>query len=99
MQIRWIVGACAVIGLLAADPALARSKSAKMKARAQCVDRNVPFSWDRTFYHLIVPSDRAPRPNGCSPAVHTYGRFIGQDPDYNIRFQLNRDPETGYAPL
>lgn len=98
MQIRWIVGACAVLGLLAADPALARSK-VKHKVRSQCIDRPVHFSLNNTLYHLIVPTDRAPRPNGCSPAVHTYGRFIGQDPDYNIRFQLNRDPETGYAPL
>jgi hypothetical protein len=32
----------------------------------------------------------------CAPPVYQYGRYIGQDPDPFIRFQLNRDPGTGY---
>jgi hypothetical protein len=73
------------------DSALARTKS---KTGQQCVDRPQEFSWN-----FLIPGQRAPQPNGCSPPVYNYGRFIGQDPDPNIRLQLRRDPATGYAPL
>lgn len=96
MKFSWIVIAVAVLcvpvlGIVGADPALARIKH---KAQRQCVDRPYQFSWD-----FLLSGARAPAPNGCSPAVYEYGRFIGQDPDRNIRHQLKRDPATGYAPL
>jgi hypothetical protein len=90
MKIRLAVASAVVLSMIAASPALARAK----KARAQCDDRPQQFSWN-----FLLPGQPAPRPNGCSPPVHNYGRFIGQDPDPNIRLQLKRDPGTGYAPL
>ena len=38
-----------------------------------------------------------PQANGCALAVHVNGKFIGQDPDPNIRHQLLREPGTGYS--
>ncbi len=95
MIFRSIVVAVAVLfaglGVIAADPAFAR---AKHKAASRCMDRPLERSWINLF-----SSRPEPRPNGCSPPVYQYGRFIGQDPDSNIRLQLRRDPATGYAPL
>ena len=82
-------GAILVMGLavVAAAPALAR---AKHKAQRHCVDRPREFSWGGIF------TNPAPQPNGCAPPVYAYGKYVGQDPDPNIRFQLQRDPDTGY---
>jgi hypothetical protein len=95
MKFRWIVVAVAAviaaIGGIAADPALAR---AKHKVVRHCVDRPYQFSWS-----FLLPGSPTPQPNGFAPAVYQYGRYIGQDPDRNIRLQLKRDPATGYAPL
>jgi hypothetical protein len=94
MKFGWIVVVAAFIaalGVIAADPALAR---AKHKTARHCVDRAHEFSWD-----FVLPGAPGPQPNGCSPAVYEYGRYVGQDPDPNIRFQLRRDPTTGYEPL
>lgn len=89
MKIHLAIASIVVLSI-AASPALARTK----KARAQCVDRLQQFSWN-----FLLPGQPAPRPNGCSPPVYNYGRFIGQDPDPSIRLQLMRDPGTGYSPL
>ena len=67
----------------------ARSK----RPASRCTDAPRTFSWD-----FLLPGP-APQPNGCSPPVYQYGRFVGQDPDPNIRLQLLRDPGSGYAPL
>lgn len=92
MKIVWIViAAVALVAAGAADPAVAR---AKHKAKPHCVDEPRSFSWN-----FLLPGSPTPQPNGCSPPVYEYGRFIGQDPDPNIRHQLRRDPRTGYAPL
>lgn len=95
MKFSWIAivvaGLVAVLSVIAADPALAR---AKHKAKLQCVDRPYQFSWS-----FLLPGSPTPQPNGCAPPVYQYGRYIGQDPDRNIRLQLKRDPATGYAPL
>jgi hypothetical protein len=91
MKFKWAVIAVVGLALVAADPALAR---AKQKTKPQCVDRPYQFSWN-----FLLPSQRSPQPNGCAPPVYAYGKFIGQDPDANIRFQLQRDPATGYSPL
>jgi hypothetical protein len=96
MKVRWLVLAIVAIGVIAAEPALARTKQ---RTKLRCADQQVHFSWDGLGRYLFIPTDRAPKPNGCSPAVYTFGKFIGQDPDRNIRFQLNRDPATGYSPL
>ena len=81
----------AVLGIAAVDPALARPKS---KSSPQCADRPQEFSWN-----FLIPGQRAPQPNGCAPPVYNFGRYVGQDPDPNIRLQLMRDPATGYGPL
>lgn len=89
MKIGRIMIAVAALGaVVAADPAFAR---AKHKAKPQCVDRPYEFSW-----RFLLPGP-APQPNGCAPAVYQYGKYIGQDPDPNIRQQLLRDPATGYS--
>jgi len=91
MKFRAIMAAGVVVAaglsVVAADPALAR---AKHKAQRQCIDRPQTFTWGGIF------TNPAPQPNGCAPAVYARGRFVGQDPDPNIRFQLHRDPDTGY---
>lgn len=87
MKLRWQLALIAGVALLAADPALARSRHKAVR----CVDRPAT-SW---LEGLIL--NGPPPPNGCAPAVHEYGRYIGQDPDANIRAQLRRDPQTGYT--
>jgi hypothetical protein len=91
MRLYCAVVLSATLVIVVADPALARTKS---KARPQCADRPQEFSWN-----FLIPGQRAPQANGCAPPVYNYGRYIGQDPDPNIRQQLMRDPATGYGPL
>lgn len=83
--------AIAALAVAAADSASARSK--QRPPQPQCADRPYEFSWGGLL------TNPRPQPNGCAPPVHQYNRYIGQDPDPNIRFQLNRDPATGYGPL
>ena len=92
MTFKWIATAAALVaglGFVAADPALAR---VKQKPQPRCVERPATFSWGGFW------SNPAPGPNGCAPAVFVGQKYIGQDPDPNIRFQLARDPRTGATP-
>ncbi|MBS0244984.1 MAG: hypothetical protein JSR61_00075 [Proteobacteria bacterium] len=94
MKWRWLAMATLVLvggGLVATDPALARKGNKARVKYARCHDALGGPTWRGIWFNT------EPRPNGCSPAVFQYGRFIGQDPDSNIRFQLMRDPETGYT--
>ncbi len=77
------------LSVAAADTASARAK----RQRPRCADQPYEFSW------MGILTNPRPRPNGCAPPVYQYNRYIGQDPDPNIRFQLRRDPATGYSPL
>jgi hypothetical protein len=90
MNTKWIAIAAIGLaaGLVAAGPADARTKR---KAPRACVEQPQVFTFGGIF------SNPAPRPNGCSPAVHAYGRYVGQDPDPFIRQQLLRDPQTGFT--
>jgi hypothetical protein len=94
MKLRWIMVAGAAFAVafsvIAVDPALARAKHHHAKAR--CVDRVQQFSWD--FIWTLRPD---PQPNGCSPPAYDGGKFVGQDPDRNIRHQLRRDPDEYYV--
>lgn len=93
MKVRWLIVAVAALGVVAADAAVAKPRKAKAPPRAAaCVDQARPFSWD-----FLLPGNHGPQPNGCAPPVYQYGRYIGQDPDPNIRLQLMRDPGTGYS--
>ncbi|HEY6023678.1 MAG TPA: hypothetical protein VIV34_05805 [Pseudolabrys sp.] len=94
MKYRWMIPAIAVLGLIASDPALAR---AKHKISAACADQPAPSVVHGLARYLFLPTDRAPQPNGCAPPVYAYGKYVGQDPDPNIQFQLLRDPATGYS--
>ncbi len=88
-----IVGIASIAGLgvVTSDPALARAKH-KQKIARHCVDQP---SRGPTFYGFLF--NPPPEPNGCAPPVYYAGRYIGQDPDPRIRFQLFRDPDTGYT--
>ena len=95
MNVRWLMLWVAGLGiaglaLVAADPALARSRH---KAKPACAAQPAPFSWDGLLFY-----NGPPKPNGCAPAVFEHGKYVGQDPDLNIRAQLRRDPDTGYTP-
>ena len=94
MKFRWFIVTLAMLAVVSVDPALARSKH---KTKAACTDQPVPSIMDNLVRYLFLPTDRAPQPNGCAPPVYAYGKFVGQDPDLNIRFQLLRDPATGYS--
>ena len=94
MNWRWLAMAAMVLvggGLVAADPALARKGNKARVKHSACYNQAGGPTLRGIWFN------EEPRPNGCSPAVYQYGRFIGQDPDPNIRFQLMRDPETGYT--
>lgn len=92
MKLVWLIIAIAALAVAATVPASARAKHHRHRAyRAHCVDRPKPFSWG-----FVLPGSPAPEPNGCAPPVYEYGLYVGQDPDPNIRFQLRRDPATGY---
>ena len=88
MRLSWIIIALAAFAVTAADPADARARRHVMP---RCVDQPVHFSW---YGFILNPK---PQPNGCAVPVHQYGEYVGQDPDPNIRFQLMRDPSTGYT--
>ena len=90
MKIGWLVLASAAVALVATNPALARKRH-RVAAPPQCQDRPYAFSLGGLL------TNGAPQPNGCAPAVHQYGYYVGQDPDPNIRLQLMRDPATGYT--
>jgi hypothetical protein len=84
--------AIAAFAAAVTGPAAARAKHHRQRRHeAHCVDRPKPFSWG-----FLLPGAPTPEPNGCAPPVYEYGRYVGQDPDRNIRFQLRRDPATGY---
>ena len=95
MKTKWIVLAAMLTASLAAAASGAASAKAKRHHAAKaahCVDGSATFSWD--FIWTLRPD---PQPNGCAPPVYDAGRYLGQDPDPNIRHQLRRDPEEYYT--
>lgn len=82
------VGLAVGFAVAAADPAVAAPRKKKI---VRCVDRPQTFTFGGIFFNS------APQPNGCSPPVYAYGRYVGQDPDPFIRQQLLRDPQSGYT--
>lgn len=91
MKFTWFAIALAALSVATAGSASARAKH-RPPHQTQCIDQPRQFSWG-----FLLPGQSVPHPNGCSPAVYTNGQLVGQDPDPNIRFQLLRDPATGYS--
>jgi hypothetical protein len=89
MKMKWLALVAAAALVVSAGSALARSKH--RTAPPRCDDRPYQNPLNRLFFNPGV------EPNGCAPAVYQFGRYVGQDPDPNIRFQLRRDPATGYT--
>jgi hypothetical protein len=76
---------------VSAAPALAQTQ--RQATTPTCVN-NYP---QRSLIETIFSTGPAPQANGCAPAVYSGGRFVGQDPDPNIRLQLRRDSDNeGY---
>jgi hypothetical protein len=70
---------------MVASPALA--KKPRQQVSVGCVD-----NWPRrSLSEILFSFGQEPRANGCAPAVHDHGQFIGQDPDPNVRLQLLRN--------
>lgn len=88
MKLGWLAVALAGLAMVH-DPAAARPRHYRAVSPA-CAPRPAPLSLEGLLFNP------RPEPNGCAPPVYQYGRYIGQDPDPFIRFQLNRDPGTGY---
>jgi hypothetical protein len=68
------------------------------RAKQKIVRRCDPLPYRPYTFNDLIFGRPAPQPNGCAPAVYQYGKYVGQDPDPNIRAQLARDPRTGYDP-
>ena len=89
MTTKTIIAALALV--LVASPALAQKP--RHRAEPACADPRSQFN----LVEMIFSTGPAPQANGCAPAVYNGGRFIGQDPDPNIRLQMRRDPDNeGY---
>lgn len=87
MKLAWFVVGLAALAM-PHDPAAAGPRHPRAVAPA-CAPQPAPFSLEGLLFNP------PPEPNGCAPPVYQYGRYIGQDPDAFIRFQLKRDPSTG----
>lgn len=71
----------------------AAAQSGHYRAAPGCVDARKPFS----LFEMIFSTGHEPQANGCAPAVYSGGRFIGQDPDPNVRLELRRNADNeGY---
>lgn len=90
MKVRWLVIAIAAVSVIAADAAVAKPRKAKL-AKPVCIDRPSTFSLEGLLFNP------RPQPNNCAPPVYTYGNYVGQDPDLNIRAYMRRDPSSGYS--
>jgi hypothetical protein len=81
----------AAILAIVATPALAQKT--RHRAPVHCA----PVSNHFSLTDMIFSTGPAPQANGCAPAVYDGGRFVGQDPDPNVRLELRRNPDNeGY---
>jgi hypothetical protein len=89
MTFKTLIAALAIA--LAASPAVA--KSLRHRAPAGCIDSPARLS----IPDILFGFDPEPQANGCAPAVYEGGRFVGQDPDPNVRLELRRNADNeGY---
>jgi hypothetical protein len=94
MTFKTLIAALAIA--LVASPALAKKPRHRVSSQAQaaCVDRGVP---QRSIPSFLFGLDPEPQANGCAPPVYSGGRFVGQDPDPNVRLELRRNADNeGY---
>jgi hypothetical protein len=81
----------ATVLALVATPVMAQKS--RHRAPATCTETRTHFS----LLETIFSTGPAPQANGCAPAVYEGGRFVGQDPDPNIRSELRRNSQReGY---
>lgn len=85
-----LIAIAAMLVALAGASAAPKHHGKRHVAAASCVERPTRFDWD-----FLWSEGNVPRANGCAPAVYQNGKFIGQDPDPNVRLQLSRDPAEG----
>ena len=91
MSIRSLALLPVLVLSLAAVPAAAQKT--RQGVTPACVN-NYP---QRSVLDMIFSTGPTPQANGCAPPVYSGGRFIGQDPDPNIRLQMLRDSDNeGY---
>jgi hypothetical protein len=90
MKTKWIVILLAALSVAGADAAAARTKH---RVKPRCVAQPAAYPSLGTLLFGYRPPQQ---PNGCAPPVYENGRFLGQDPDANIRFQMQRDPDQSY---
>ena len=98
MKFRWIAVALAGAVLASAGPADAvgpkHKKHWKYYTRQYCREPVVQAPSIGDWLFGLRPK---PEWNGCAPPVYRHGEFVGQDPDFNVRATLNRDPSQGYT--
>ena len=79
--------------------ALVFAASAALAQQRRPVDEPncVPNYPQRTLMGMLFSTGPTPQANGCAPPVYSGGRFVGQDPDPNVRLQMLRDADNeGY---
>jgi hypothetical protein len=91
MKFSRFVVALAAIAVLAVTAGSSGARVKRHHYKPQCSDRPAHLS----LYGIWA--NPGPQPNGCAQPVYQYGEYVGQDPDPNIRFQLSRDPASGYT--
>ena len=85
-----LIAIAAMLVALAGASAAPKHHGKRPVAATPCVERPTRFDWD-----FLWSEGNVPRANGCAPAVYQNGKFIGQDPDPNVRLELSRNPAEG----
>jgi hypothetical protein len=94
MTFKTLIAALAIALVASPAPAKKPRHHAGNQAQAACVDRGVPI---RSIPNILFGFDPEPQANGCAPPVYDGGRFVGQDPDPNVRLELRRNADNeGY---
>jgi hypothetical protein len=76
---KFFIGTSLALATLAATPALAKTHHSSVQAASEA-----------NGYDASAAAD--PSVTASGPAIYSFGKYAGWDPDPNIRFQLLRDP-------